>query len=285
MGVRAKAIGAGVLGVAVGLSVGAASAQDNFTRNILLTGSWPPTNTMLRSFSPNPDQNPSGWMGGNWNNTGYNVYAFFPEFLGPLDTFYAQGVGDFEIDYQDTSADWARILPEINPLAIMTFSRGAPGSNWEIEGRLQMHSGREWQTDYSGVRRPTEDMPIFQTLVPDQWYDSSLPMDAIRSAVNDAGLGVLASIDNSGGGNFLSEFIGLHGLMHKINNGGPDAEFRTFAAGHIHVGIDTSLAAAEIATQLTLEELTGYLDSVIPSPPGGAVFLALSATALVRRRR
>lgn len=285
MGVRANAIGAGVLGVAVGLSVGAASAQDNFTRNILLTGYWPQTNNMLRGFSTNPDQNPGGWIGENWNGSGYNVYAYFPEFPGQTGPNWGQGVGDFEVDYQDTSADWARILPEINPLAIMTFSRGSIGSNWEIEGRLQMHDDRGWLTDYSGVRRPTEDMPIFQTLVPDQWYDSSLPMDAILNAVDGAGIGVDAFIDNSGGGNFLSEFIGLHGLMHKINNGGPDAEFRTFAAGHIHVGIDTPLAAAEIATQLTLEQLTGYLDSVIPSPPGGAVFLALSATALVRRRR
>ncbi len=275
-----------VLGVCVLLSVaGFAPAQDNFTRNILLTGYWPQTNNMLRAFSPNPDQNPDGWIGQNWNNTGYNIYAFFPEFPGQTGPDWGQGVGDFEIDYQDTSADWARILPEINPLAIMTFSRGGAGSNWEIEGQLQMHEPRRWINDYDGVRRPTEDMPIFQTLVPDEWYQSSLPTEAIENAVDAAGIGVDAYIDTTGGGRFLSEFIGLHGLMHKINNESPDAEFRTFAAGHIHVGIDTPLEAAEMATQISLEQLTGYLDTVIPSPPGGAVFIALSATAFVRRRR
>jgi len=274
-----------VAGLSVVLAAGAASGQDNFTKNILLTGYWPQTNNMLRGFSTNPEQNPGGWIGENWNNSGYNVYAFFPEFPGQTGPNWGQGVGDFEIDYQDTSADWARILPEINPAAIMTFSRGAGGSNWEIEGRLQMHEPRSWLADFSGTRRPTEDMPIFQTMVPGEWYDSSLPMDAILNAVDDADIGVDAFIDNNGGGRYLSEFIGLHGLMHKINNGGPDAEFRTFAAGHIHVGIDTTLEAAEMATHITLDELTTYLDSVIPSPPGGAVFLALSATALVRRRR
>lgn len=281
MGQWVRAIGACVLG----LSAGFAGAQENFTRNILLTGYWPQTNNMLRGFSANPDQNPGGWIGENWNNSGYNVYAYFPEFPGQEGPNWGRGVGDFEIDYQDTSEDWARILPEINPLAIMTFSRGSSGSNWELEGRLQMHEGRSWIPDYAAPVRPTTDMPIFETLAPGAWYDSSLPMDAIRSAINGADIGVDAFIDSSGGGNFLSEFIGLHGLMHKLNNDGPDAQFRTFAAGHIHVGIDTPLAAAEMATSLTLEQLTGYLDTVIPSPPAGAVFIAMSMSALVRRRR
>lgn len=281
MGLRKRAIGGCVLGLACGL----AGAQDNFTKNILLTGYWPQTNNMLRAFSPNPDQNPDGWIGENWNNTGYNIYAFFPEFPGQTGPSWGRGEGDFEVDYQDTSADWARILPEINPLAIMTFSRGGSGSNWEIEGRLQMHEGRSWVPDYDGERRPTADMPIFETLVPNEWYDSSLPTDAIMNAVNGAGIGVDAYIDTTGGGSFLSEFIGLHGLMHKINNGAPDAQFRTFAAGHIHVGIDTPLAEAEMATEISLEQLTGYLDTVIPSPPAGTVLLALTATAIVRRRR
>lgn len=284
MGDRSRAFGTAVI-LSVALFTGSVAAQDNFTKNILLTGYWPQTNNMLRGFSTNPDQNPGGWIGENWNNSGYNVYAFFPEFPGQTGPNWGQGVGDFEIDYQDTSADWARILPEINPAAIMTFSRGAPGSNWELESRLQMREGRGWQSDFTAPTRPTSDMPIFETLTPGEWYDSSLPMDAILSAVDSAGIGVDAFIDNTGGGAFLSEFIGLHGLMHKINNDAPGAEFRTFAAGHIHVGIDTTLEAAELATEITLSELTTYLDTVIPSPPGGAVLLAFGARALVRRRR
>ena len=46
--------------------------------NVMITGYWPPTNEMLRRFSPDPVQNPDGWIGGNWEGRGFNVYAFFP---------------------------------------------------------------------------------------------------------------------------------------------------------------------------------------------------------------
>lgn len=48
--------------------------------NLLLTGYWPPTNEMLRRFSPNPAQNPRGWVGRDWEGHGFDVYAHFPEF-------------------------------------------------------------------------------------------------------------------------------------------------------------------------------------------------------------
>jgi len=48
--------------------------------NVVLMGYWPPTNEMLRPWSTNPEQNPDGWTGENWRGTGYDVYAFFPEF-------------------------------------------------------------------------------------------------------------------------------------------------------------------------------------------------------------
>ena len=41
-------------------------ARADFTNNIMLTGYWPQTNNMLRAFSTNPDQNPDGWIGENW---------------------------------------------------------------------------------------------------------------------------------------------------------------------------------------------------------------------------
>lgn len=266
------------------LGSGATDAQ-SYTKNILLTGYWPPTNSMIRRFSTNPAQNPDGWIGEDWNGSGYNVYAFFPEFPGSTGPNYGQGVGDFEVDYQDTSADWERIVPTINPAAIITFSRGGSGSNWEIESRLQMHAPSNWLRDFSSPARPTLDMPIFDTLVPDQWYDSSLPMQGIMDAVNNAGIGIDAYIDDTGGGRFLSEFIGLQGLRHQILNGNPDAAFRSFAAGHIHVGIDTPEADANLATELTLEQLTGYLDTVIPTPSGSVLLLATGAMTFVRRRR
>ncbi|MEM8756781.1 MAG: hypothetical protein AAGF47_03255 [Planctomycetota bacterium] len=268
------------------LAAGGAAAQENFTRNIMITGYWPPTNGMVRQFSTSPVQNPGGWQGGNWNNSGYNVHSFFPEFPSPPNppTAWGQGEGDFEIDYQDTMADWERIVAEVNPVAIITFSRGFPGSNWEVEGRLRMRSILQWGNDYEVPLRPSADMPIFDDLVPNTWYDSTLPTEAIRDAVADANVVDNSYIDMGGGGAFLSEFIGLLGARHQLLNGGPDAEFRTFAAGHIHVGIDTPEGAASQATEITLNELTAYLDTVIPAP-GGAVLLAAAGAGLLRRRR
>ena len=47
---------------------------------ILITGYWPPTNEMIRDFSQNLELNPSGWVGNDWENRGYDVVSFFPEF-------------------------------------------------------------------------------------------------------------------------------------------------------------------------------------------------------------
>jgi len=74
------------------LRVGGAESE---TPNIMITGYWPPTNEMLRQFSNNPAQNPNGWVGGDWEGRGYNIYAFFPEFPQGL----GKGEGDFEVDY------------------------------------------------------------------------------------------------------------------------------------------------------------------------------------------
>lgn len=273
-----------VAGLFFGLAVPAAG--DNFTRNIMITGYWPPTNNMVRKFSPNLSQNPGGWNGGNWQGRGYDIYSYFPEFTNPPNppTQWGQGEGDFEVDYQDTMADWERIVAEVNPVAIITFSRGFPGSNWEIEGRLQMHAPQQWFNDYTNPRRPDPSMPIFDDLVPGEWYDSTLPVEAIRDAVGAAGIVDNSYIDDSGGGRFLSEFMGLLGTRHQLLNGGPDAEFRTFAAGHIHVGIDTPDSAATLATEITLQTLTDYLDTVLPAP-GVLSVVGCMGVLMSRRRR
>lgn len=258
-----------------------AAAEDNFTRNIMITGYWPPTNEQVRRYSTNPDQNPGGWLGENWNDSGYDVYSFFPEFPQGV----GRGVGDFEVDYQDTMADWDRIVAEVNPVAIITFSRGARGRNWEIEGRLQMHAPEDWENDFSEPALPDLSMPIFEDLVPGEYYESTLPTEAIRQAVLDAGVIPNVFIDQAGGGAFLSEFIGLLGTRHQLLNGGPDAVNRTFAAGHIHVGITTSVTAASAATDATLGALTEYLDTVIPAPAGFVVYMFCSLGVASSRSR
>ena len=75
--------------------------SENGLPHVLITGYWPPTNEMLRQWSQDPEQNPGGWVGENWEGRGYNIYAFFPEFPGGTGQ-NPKGDGDFEVDYQDT---------------------------------------------------------------------------------------------------------------------------------------------------------------------------------------
>lgn len=269
--------------VGAGLTAGIASAD--FTRNIMITGYWPQTNNMVRQFNTNPTQNPGGWAGEDWEGRGYNIHSFFPEFPGVTGPNWGKGEGDFEVDYQDTVADWHRITEELKPVAIITFSRGNPGSSWEIETRHRRRAQHLWAPDYTAPGLPDADAPIFQALPVGTDLFSSLPKDEIRAAVEAAGIIDDVYLDTAGtGGNFLSEFIGLHGVWYNSMNSSEDAAFRNFASGHIHVGIDTPFAAAVQATEITIRTLTDYLDSVIPSP-GAASLLVMGGAIAGRRRR
>lgn len=268
---------------ALGVIGGVASAD--FTRNIMITGYWPQTNNMVRQFSTNASQNPDGWAGEDWEGRGYNIHSFFPEFPGVTGPNWGKGQGDFEVDYQDTVADWHRITAELKPVAIITFSRGNPGSSWEIETRHRRRARMGWSPDYSSPTLPDADIPIFQALPVGTDLFSSLPKDEIRAAVEAAGIIDDVYLDTTGtGGNFLSEFIGLHGVWYNSMNNSEDAAYRNFAAGHIHVGIDTPFDAALQATEITLRTLTDYLDTVIPTP-GTASLLVAGAGLFGHRRR
>ena len=142
-------------------------AMDNELPNIMLTGYWPPTNEMLRRFSPDPVQNPLGWIGEDWEGRGYNVYAFFPEFPGGL----GKGEGDFEVDYQDTSQDFWVISDQIDPVAVITFGRAMPDHAWVMEWRNRNLIEESWVPDYLIPKKPTPAPP-----------DSSVPADYIRYA-------------------------------------------------------------------------------------------------------
>lgn len=278
--------GVGVMaGVALAVSAGVARAD--YTRNILITGYWPPTNEMLRPFSQNSAQNPGGWQGLNWEGRGYNIYSYFPEFPGGVNV-NPRGTGDFQVDYQAASADFWRITGELKPCAIITFSRGSPGSSWELESRARKLPLNQWSPDYLAPTRPTTDLPIASE--PDNMIRfSSLPMTDIRTAVRAAVPGFNAFIDTSNefGGNFVSEFTSYHGAWYQNLHSSVNDAAQCFAGGHIHVGIDTPLATAQIATLATLRTLEGYLDSVIPvpSPASGAMVAVGLAWAGSRRRR
>ncbi|MBX3377614.1 MAG: hypothetical protein KF678_11505 [Phycisphaeraceae bacterium] len=261
----------------------AACAHADYTNNILITGYWPPTNEMIRRFSTSATQNPGGWIGGNWEGLGYNIHSYFPEFPGGVGT-NPQGTGDFMVDYQDTSEDWWRITAEIRPVAIITFSRGSSGSNWELEARTKNRAS--WINDYIAPFQPTPSPPD-PTVPAETIRFSTLPMQNIVNAVNQASLGISAFIDSNSAnlaGGFLSEFIGYHGSWYQSIHSDPSDPSWCVAAGHLHVGIDTPLAAARTATDVTLRELIAHVNSIVPTPSAAGVF-GLGLAVAARRRR
>lgn len=269
-----------VFTIAAAITAVASIAHAGHTNNILLTGYWPPTNNIVRPFSTNPAQNPEGWIGGNWEGRGYNIHSYFPEFPSGL----GKGVGDLEVDYQDTSADWVRITDEIKPVAIITFSRGSAGKSWEIEYRGR--NLEQWVDDYEAPFQPTPSPPD-PTMPAGGIRYSSLPMVQILQAVRSSGIDVAPFIDSSSssfGGGFLSEFIGYHGMWYKDAHDDPEADYRAFAAGHIHVGTGVSVENGRAAADVTLRELIRYLDTVVPAPSTAPVLLAGLAFTGRRRR-
>jgi hypothetical protein len=276
---------ASVRAAVVALALAAGGANAGFTRNIMLTGYWPPTNEMVRQFSTNPAQNPDGWKGGNWKGRGYNVYAFMPEFPGGTGV-NSKGEGDFEVDYQDTSSDWWRITADVDPLAIITFSWtpgkfGQGGKDWEIENRNRNRTS--WTNDYSAPFQPSK-IPPDDSIAPGASRFTTLPKNEIRDAVNAAGLGLNSYIDDTGGGTFLSEYIGYHGLWYQSLHNSPADPFQCFAAGHVHVGQNVTVEQGRLATEITLDMLMNYLDTVIPAP-GSAIVVGAGAAVMLRRRR
>lgn len=228
--------------------------------NILITGYWPPTNEMLRPWSTDPVQNPSGWIGANWEGRGFNIYAFFPEFPSGM----GKGVGDFEVDYQDTSADWWTLLPKLRPIAIITFSRANTAIGWELEGGNRTYAANSWSSDYLAPTKPTPELPIMQLEPPGTERYSTLPFADIIAAVNASGANVdpFSTVIDTGA--FLSNFIGYHGCWYRFLHQDPNDPAWCVAAGHIHVGQGVTVLDGQIATTATLRALTDHVYEIVP---------------------
>lgn len=232
--------------------------------NIMLTGYWPPTNEMLRQFSTNPEQNPGGWVGQNWEGLGYNVYSYFPEFPGGL----GKGEGDLEVDYQDTSDDFWPIADLIDPIAIMTFGLAGVDYDWELEWRVRnLDCGFVgWIADYEAPTKPTPCPPDEGEAAGFIRY-STLPVQDIVDAVNDAGLGINAFIDDTTwAGRFLCEFIGYHASWYQELHADPGDPAWNVAAGHTHVGSLIDLPEAIAATEISLRSLIHHVDVQTVTP-------------------
>lgn len=228
----------------------------NTLPNIMVTGYWPPTNWMLIHFNPNPLYNDGPWVGENWEGRGYNIYAFFAEYGWMLD----KGVGDFEVDYQDTSADFWYYADVVRPIALITTGRADADHDWELEDR---HRNRfAWYDDYLSPYTPTPNPPDDSIPINDARY-SSLPMQEIVDAVNAADL-AYAYIDEGYGGDFLCEYIGYHACWYHDLHSDPTDPAWNLAAGHIHVGSRVRYAEAVAAIETTLRVLANELDSSLP---------------------
>ena len=231
---------------------------------IVLTGYWPPSNEAVRRFSTDAVQNPQGWIGSDWEGRGYDVHAFFPEFSPSNCTSCGKGTGDLEVDYQDTTADFWSLIPPLEPVAVLTFSRGANDSSWELE--MNQYNREVWLPDYVPPGQPNPKPP--DASVPAGWLrPGTQPVQAMADAVNSAALGASAFVCYANhGGAFLSEFIAYNGVWYQALNADPASPTWCVASGHVHVGGQLPWGVAQEAAKETLRALTDYLDTVLQTP-------------------
>ena len=240
------------------------------TKNIMLTGYWPPTNEMLRKFSTNPSQNPGGWQGQNWEGRGYDIYAYFPEFPGGTGS-NPKGNGDLEVDYQDVgswqppaepSGDFWRITSQVHPVAIMSYGMdsGASGT-FEMEYNARNLASSSWSNDYLSPTKPTPAPP--DTVKPTGYVrNSSLPIDTIAEAINNFGLGIKVWVDWTGNPSaFLCEYMAYHDGWYQNLHSDPNDQYYCAAAGFTHVAGNLSASNATAGVEAALRALIGYLDS------------------------
>jgi hypothetical protein len=257
---------------------------------IMVTGYWPPTNNMLRPWSPNNSQNGGTWTGQNWEGRGYTIKAYFPEFPGLTGPNWGKGTGDFEVDYQDTDADFARIVAELKPVAIVSFSRASTTIGWEMEPAYQRFRitssetappGRTiglYSTDYSGATRPTGTSIVGDAV--GTVYPATLPMQAIVNGVQTLNtIGQPEIIDpfvasynpatpNSYdySGSFLSGFMPYLAARYRSLNSDPASPAYCAMSGHVHVGTSlvNSNALCVQASEITLREVISALNTALP---------------------
>tara|TARA_A100001011_G_C14294157_1_gene837612 strand:+ start:333 stop:1730 length:1398 start_codon:yes stop_codon:yes gene_type:complete len=227
---------------------------------IMVTGYWPPTNEMIRHFSQNINLNPYGWQGENWEDTGYDIVSFFPEFNPPDCNDCGIGYGDLEVDYQDTTEDFWPIVNAVKPLGIITFSRGFNNMSWELE--MNTYNRFSWISDYSTPFQPTPSPPDQENSV-NLLRQTTLPIDEIRDGINELNNGLNSYIDYDGdAGSFLSEYMGFHGIWYKdlnlYNDNSP-----CLTAGHIHVGSQVPIETAIEGTEESIRILIDYLNQFI----------------------
>jgi hypothetical protein len=246
---------------------------------ILVVGYLPPTNEMLREFSTNPAQNPGGWVGSDWEHRGFDIYAYFPEFPAGAQ---CMGVGDFEIDYQDTTTDFARITQQLHPVAVLTMSLGSSFIGWGLEPAYQRwrmptevlgsgsHRIPAYLPDCTGQRYPYGS-PVLAD-APGHVRFSNLPMHDIAEAVRAAMPGTAIApfvypydprntAPGAFCGNYLSGYIAYLAAMYRDRHQPPDAN-PCLLTGHIHVGRYVTADTGTIATEISLRQIISTMQTM-----------------------
>jgi hypothetical protein len=247
-------------------------------RLILLFGYWPPTDVGIET------RHGILW---EWRQRvtyrGYDVIAVSPRFLeASVRGDWDKGEGELTVSYPATSEAFWRIVPDLMPIAIMSFSRGRPGHAWLLEAAARNLSRTAWIQDPDGNQPhaggsasdfspyantgPKRGDPPDPTRDADHKRESNLPMAAIQGAVNrHFGDGrLVASINPTGDvGSFVSEYMAYHVAWYRDHTMDLAAGRQCLVAGHTHVGIDVDARDGAKAVALQLDELI----DVLPLPP------------------
>lgn len=240
------------MAIHLALSLWLALTASAATKNILVTGYWPPTNHMLVELSPHAGP---FWKGRNWRGLGYDVYAYYPT---NTEGTHGIGQGDFRVDFAAVYNDFHRLTNELKPVAILHF--GAGDGPWEIEAVYPAYFS-DW---FSSGRIPSEigveiQYPIPLSLRAQVERASTLPMREIESAVNALGAqGLPAWIDARGGaGDYVCGFTGYMASWYQAEHASPTDPAHVKAAGFIHV--NGELPQAQAAMEASLEALARWL--------------------------
>ena len=124
-----------------------------------------------------------------------------------------------------------------------------------------------WIDDFTDPFQPTP-APPDSTFPSDSLRFSNLPLDSIVSQINASGLDLYPFIDEySGAGNYLSEFMGYHGVWYRsLFNPDPNPLNACFIAGHIHVGGQVAWQAGFEGAKISLREVIKVLNDILPIP-------------------
>ncbi len=216
----------------------------------MMTGYWAPTSEMIYLFSDDHELNPDGWIGDNWEDSDYDVYAFFPAFN--------RVTRDFEVDYQATWDDFWATVEAYNPIAIISYGAGA--GPWEIEYNARNLSS--WVNDYEYPYQPTPSPP--DDTVPANFVrHATIPVAEIEAAVDEQSP-LNAWVDwNGNPGAFLCEYMAYLGMWYHDMHSSPEDEYPCLGSGFIHVSAGVNLGYATDAAQITLRTVIDYLHGFV----------------------